>query len=186
MFGMLVWTIYVSIAGARATSIILRQPLCVDPTEITPFEAIGRQSFYLALVFIGGTTLSLLLSAFEPRVFRDLGFWLLYFPITLVPIAIFFWAMLPTHRVLANAKANELLVVRRELRQASMQLLGRTQSPVANGAAQEIRALAVLEQRLQLARTWPYNTSMLRTLFVSVLVPGGLLLIRTLIDRYIQ
>lgn len=47
--------------------------------------------------------------------------------------------------------------------------------------SQHILALAALEGRLQAARTWPYNTPMLRTLFVSVLAPGALLLARWLL-----
>ena len=48
-------------------------------------------------------------------------------------------------------------------------------------AAPVLLALAALESRLQAARTWPYNTPMLRTLFVSVLAPGALLLARWLL-----
>ena len=49
--------------------------------------------------------------------------------------------------------------------------------------AQEISALAVLEQRLQAARTWPYDVGMLRTLFVSVLVPIFTMLGKLVIDK---
>ncbi len=48
--------------------------------------------------------------------------------------------------------------------------------------ASEINALAIYEQRLQGARTWPYNTGMLRTLFFSVLMPLGPVLIKIVID----
>jgi hypothetical protein len=37
----------------------------------------------------------------------------------------------------------------------------------------EINALAACESRLRAARTWPYNTGMIPTLFVSIVVPGG-------------
>lgn len=33
--------------------------------------------------------------------------------------------------------------------------------------------LVAYESRLRSARTWPYDTAMLRTLFLSVVVPGG-------------
>jgi hypothetical protein len=48
--------------------------------------------------------------------------------------------------------------------------------------AAEFNALAAYEQRLAGTRTWPYNTSMLRTLFVSFLVPLGSFLFKTVID----
>ena len=40
----------------------------------------------------------------------------------------------------------------------------------------DISALIAYEERLQAARTWPYNTAMLRTLFFSIIVPAGLAL----------
>ncbi len=46
----------------------------------------------------------------------------------------------------------------------------------------EINALEACIRRLQMARTWPYNTSMLRTLFFSVLIPGGTALARIIFD----
>ena len=39
--------------------------------------------------------------------------------------------------------------------------------------AAEINALAVYEDRLHAARTWPYNTAMLRALFFSLIIPGA-------------
>ncbi len=39
--------------------------------------------------------------------------------------------------------------------------------------AEEINALVSYEERVQEARTWPYNTGMLRTVVVSVILPAG-------------
>jgi hypothetical protein len=60
MFTMLAWVVYVSVAGSRLMTVVHRQPLHVDPLDATPFEAIGRQALLLALVFVGGLTLSIL------------------------------------------------------------------------------------------------------------------------------
>jgi len=181
LFGLLAWVIYVTVARTQVTAAILRAPLVVNPHDIGPFMAIGWQALLLALVFVGGITLSLLFSALEPGVFGQLGFWLIYLPIALAPVAVFFLAMRPTHRVLARAKTHELAAVRAELRRVEGQLLAglaEGQDPGALPAL--ISALGVLEQRLMVARTWPYNTAMLRTLFVSVLAPAALLLARKL------
>ncbi len=51
------------------------------------------------------------------------------------------------------------------------------------GLAQVTSALLAYEQRLTDARTWPYNTAMLRTLFLSVLVPAITILLKTLVER---
>ncbi len=185
--GLLAWVIYLTVARTQATATILRQPLMVDPTEISAFLVIGEQGLILALLFIGGMTLSLLfllLSAFDPGVFLQIDFWLIYIPLALMPVVIFFLAMRPTHRVLAEAKASQLLEVRRELRRASLRLLEHlAHDQDTYPVTQQIAALATLEQRLQVARTWPYNTTMLRTLFVSVMAPAALLIIRKVLER---
>ncbi len=181
LFGLLAWVIYVTVARTQVTAAILRAPLAVDPHDSGPFMAIGGQALFLALVFIGGITLSLLFSALEPGVFGQAGFWLVYLPIALAPVAVFFLAMRPTHRVLAAAKARELGGVRAALRGAEQRLLAQLAAGLEPGELPAlVSALAALEQRLLVARTWPYNTAMLRTLFVSVLAPGALLLVRKL------
>ena len=47
----------------------------------------------------------------------------------------------------------------------------------------EANLLMAYEQRLREARTWPYNTAMLRTLFLSVLVPIATILLQMIIKR---
>jgi hypothetical protein len=48
----------------------------------------------------------------------------------------------------------------------------------------DLHRLLAYEHRLADARTWPYSTAMLRTLFLSVLAPVLTALARTLIDRF--
>jgi hypothetical protein len=184
MYGLLAWTIYVSLASTRLTASILRQPLRVDPFDVAPFEAIGRQSLLLALVFIGGITLSLLFIIFQPEILRRMEFWLIYIPLALVPVIVFFLNMQPTHRVLAAAKERELKAVQRHIQRTCRNLVQRLDESQESGSlAAEINALVAYEEHLQGARTWPYNTAMLRTLFFSVLIPGGTMLGRWVMDK---
>ena len=172
MFGVLGWTIYVSFVGTRLTGAILRLPLRIEPLDTTPFEAIGRQSFLLALVFVGGITISLLSSVNDLGAIRDWRFWALYVPMISVPVIIFFLNMRPTHAVLAAAKNQELKAVRDQIistGKALMEHLANEQD--AAQPAQLMDALLAYEDRLKEARTWPYNTATLRTLFISVLFP---------------
>jgi hypothetical protein len=185
LFGLLAWVIYITVARTQVTATLLRQPLAVDPNDITAFLAIGQQALLLALVFVGGITLSLLSSALEPGVFLQIGFWLVYVPIALAPVAVFFLTMRPTHRVLAGAKLGQLEALRAELRRACRRLLdclAQDQDP--GNLPQQVSALIAMEQRLQTAPTWPYDTAMLRTLFVSVLAPAILLLVRWIIEHW--
>jgi hypothetical protein len=184
MYGLLGWTVYASIASTRLTSAILRQPLSINPLDTSPFEAIGRQSLLLALIFVGGITLSLLLSVQDPEVVREPAFWLSIGPLALAPVVIFFLTMRPTHHVLFAAKKQALSAVRAHIEQASLDLmerLARQEDTVQ--LAQVTNALLAYEHRLVDARTWPYNTAMLRTLFLSVLLPAITVLGKTLVER---
>ena len=183
MYTLLVWTIYVSIAGTRVIKNLLQQPLKIDPFDTTAFEPIGRQSLMISLVFVGGITLSLVFIGWDFSSFRQPVFWLVYIPLGLVPLILFFLNMLPTHRVLADAKAKELAAVRGQLQNACRKLLRKLEnSQDTNNTPNEISALAVYEKQLKETRTWPYNTAMLRTLFFSVLIPVGTLVGRIIVE----
>lgn len=100
MYGLLAIVIYGSLRSTRVTSALLRLPLRVDPLDVSPFEAIGRQSLLLSLVFVGGVTLSLLFIGVHPEIFLQWEFYVIYTPLISVSILVFFLNMAPTHRLL--------------------------------------------------------------------------------------
>jgi len=174
MYGLLGVVIYASLAGTRVTSALLRLPLRIDPLDVTPFEAIGRQSLLLALVFVGGVTLSLLFIGVHSEIFLKWQFYVIYAPLIIVPLLVFFLTMAPTHRRLQAARDGELRRVQSLIRREFSHMVQRMeQGDEATAGAQRVSALAAYESRLLQARTWPYNTTMLRTVFVSVLIPGA-------------
>ena len=182
MYGVLAWVIFVSIKSTRTNAILHRLPMQFDILNPTPFEAIGRQSLLLALVFIGGITLSLLFT-FQDANLSSPEFWLVNLIFVLFVVLIFFLSMRPTHQLLLAEKKRRLEPVQRHINlafQDLVQRLDRVQDP--GNLTGEINALEVYEQRLLAARTWPYNTSMLRTLFFSVLIPIGSILVRLAVD----
>ncbi|HSR48001.1 MAG TPA: hypothetical protein VLL77_08430 [Anaerolineales bacterium] len=184
MFGMLAWAALVSVFSTRILSVLLRQPLEVNPLDTRAFDAVGRSSLILALVFVGGTVLGILLSGFSFESLADARFWVTFLPMSFIPIGIFFLSTASTHRVMAAARNGELARVRRQLHSAGITLLHRLDegSPPGDATAQ-VTALLAYEQRLRDASTWPYNTAILRTLVVSVLIPLGTVLIRPLLER---
>jgi hypothetical protein len=183
MYTLLVWTIYISIASTRIISALLNQPLNVDPFNTKPFEPIGRQSLTIALVFVGGITISLIFIGLDFSSFRQPLFWLIYVPLAMVPVILFFLNMFPTHRVLADAKNAELTAVREQLHKSCRALLNKMEKGQETyDIPNEINALAVYEKQLKETRTWPYNTAMLRTLFFSVLIPVGTLVGRIIVE----
>ena len=184
MYGLLAWTIYASLVSTRLTTTLLRQPLRIGPFDAPALHAVGMQSLVLSLVFVGGMTISVIFSAFQSDVLRNPAFWLSYLPIVAVVVAVFFLNMPPAHRVLARARDDELKRVQQHIQRAGQDLLLRMEeNREAGSLATEISALAAYQQRLEAARTWPYNTAMLRSLFFSVLVPIITVLVRTVFDR---
>jgi hypothetical protein len=185
MYGLLAWIIYGSVASTRVHAELHQQKLHFDILDASPFNAIGRQSLLLAVVFVGGITLSFLL-AFQPENVVAPEFWLVYLVLIVATVLIFFLNMLPTHRALSMEKDRQLSNVQAHFRRASRSLMERMENDLTSGdrgdLAAEINALAAYEARLQAARTWPYNTTMLRTLFFSVLLPLGTMLARKLVD----
>ncbi|MCB0157529.1 MAG: hypothetical protein KDD83_05325 [Caldilineaceae bacterium] len=171
MFGLLAWVIAGSLVGTRLSSALLRRPLSVDIFDLAPFEPIGRQSLMLSFSFVVGTTISLLFaSSFAD--FLTVPNLIVYSVLVTVTVLVFFLNMRHTHRVLAQVKAEE----QDDAAQNISRLYRRLQEAARAGrddpdAAAELAAWLGMEQRLKLARTWPYNTEMLRALTVSVLTP---------------
>ena len=173
MFGLLAWTIYVVLAGTRLTLALHRQPLRIDIFDIKPFEPIGRQSLIAALAFVGGIVLGVVFG-FGPGSIYYWQNWLVLLLLALVPILVFFLNMRDTHHVLAAEKKRELAAVEGNILRACRTLMDCIErGEDAGGLAAEINALAVYEERVNAARTWPYNTRMLRTLLFSVVIPGA-------------
>jgi hypothetical protein len=182
MYGVLAWAIFVSISSTRLNAALHRQPMHFDILNPTPFEVIGRQSLLLALVFIGGITLSLLFT-FQDANLSSPEFWLVNLLLVLFVVLIFFLSMRPTYKLLLAEKKRRLEPVQRHINLACQDLVQHLEQGLNPGnLSGEINALEVYEQRLLSARTWPYNTSILRTLFFSILIPLGSILARLAVD----
>jgi hypothetical protein len=171
MYGVLSWMIFLATASTRINNSLHRQPLRVDILNTSPFEVIGRQSLLLALVFIGGITISLILS-FQDASITSIEFWLVYLILILITMTIFFLNMRPTHKVLQSEKNHELETLQEQINQSIRKMASRLKDEEEMGQiSAQINALVIYEQRLLGAQTWPINTSILRTLVFSVFVP---------------
>jgi hypothetical protein len=183
MYGLIGWVIYGSVKSSLTVQALLKQPLSIDPLDIRPFEPIGRQSLLLSLVFVGGLSLSMVFSGLQLANLTNPLVWLVYVPAILIPVVLFFLSMYPTARTIARARDAELATVQAHL----FRLCRRLSSSLDAGTetrplSEEILAMSVYERHLLEARTWPYETTTLRRLFVSVLVPGVTLAGKILID----
>lgn len=187
MLGLLGWTGYMSLAGTRVVGTLLRLPMQVDPLDRKPFEPIGRWSLAMAMAFVGGILIGLALGSYGTSALLNPRFWLLFLPLSLLPVVAFYLNMRPTHRVLSAARERALAQVQHQLRRSFPSLLERMQKGEPSGNLPwEVNALVAYEKELQDASTWPYNPAILRTLVVSVLVPTVTLLARRLFEVYIR
>jgi hypothetical protein len=136
----------------------------------------------LALVFIGGITLSLIFTYRDDRLVLP-EFWISNLVFVLFVLLIFFLSMRPTHLILAAEKKRTLTPVTSRINASCREMV--QQLEAGTGAGQlpaEISALLAYEARLQATRTWTYNVSILRTLFFSVFIPLISVLARLALD----
>jgi hypothetical protein len=183
MLGLLGVIIYSAVLGTRLTRALHAQPLRVDLFDPRPFRSVGRQSLTIALAFIGGVALSTLLTLGRLD-FTAWQNWAIYLVLTLVPVALFFFSMGDAHRVLAAEKDREMERVDRLIQDAGRSLVERLEAgDDVDALAASLNGLAVYETQLRTAGTWPYDTAMLRTLFVSMIAPAGIAVLRVAVDR---
>jgi hypothetical protein len=178
MFGLLGWAIYTALASTRLMAALHRQPLQIDIFDTKPFEPIGKQSLAISLVFVGGILLSMLfgIGQFDILAWQN---WVIYAVLALVIVLVFFLNMRGTHRVLAAAKEKELAAVQTNILNSSRTLMERiTAGKSGSSLGAEINALATYERRVAGTRTWPYDTTMLRTLFFSLVIPAAVELVK--------
>jgi hypothetical protein len=181
MFGLLAWLSYVSVAGTRLYSELHQQALEIDIFDLSPFEPIGRHALFTSLAFIGGCVISVLI--LDPLAGGlDAASLVLYGILAAVTFLVFFLSMRPTHTVLARAKARELKLAEQKIADTFSELKnaeaeGKAVDPISTRLNLWLR----YEDRVKKARTWPYNTPMLRTLFFSVLVPAVVSIIQRVI-----
>ncbi len=170
MYCLLGWFIYSSLSGTRLFAQLQRRRLKVNIFDLEPLEPIGRWSLGIALGYIGGNTLSLFFVA-EPGRLENI---IIYTPLVLAPVAVFFLNMMSTHRVMVEAKKRELKRVRVSLEAAYEALNERA-------AKREIKDLGALldsftawasvEQRVKEVPEWPYTESIMRSLVGLLFLP---------------
>jgi hypothetical protein len=183
MYGLLGVVIHGSTDRTRGFSSMLRRNLRIDPLDVAPFDAVGRHSLGLALMFVGGITLSLLFVWASPAVLVLREFWVVYAPLAAMPFVILFVNRLPTHQLLARARDRDLRRVDLLIRGGCADLVTKAEQGLeVSERSQRLLALTAYGPRLLQARTWPYDTAMLRTVFVSILVPGGTVVGRLILE----
>jgi uncharacterized membrane protein len=172
MFGFLAMVLQQSLAESRLTNHLQQGPLDFDIFYTSPFIPIGLHSLVVALAFIGGSTIVVFFSAVGRRPLNPVD-GVLHGILILLTLLIFFLPMRQTHSVLRQAKLAEQDSLRRHMADAYRRLEQMTLAEKQDilPFATEVSLWTQYEERLKEVSTWPYNAGMLRTLFVSILLP---------------
>ncbi len=172
MLAMLARVVYSSLRETGMVNAIQRRPLKFDILYITPFVPIARYSLRGSLAFIGGSTIAIIITTPWSIGFTmaDLVF---YGILVLVAGLVFFVPMLETHRVLRQARRDEMDAIRYKLAAAYRRLEALTPDKKEDILifSTEVNLWESYEQRIKDARTWPYDFGMIRTLVISTLIP---------------
>ncbi len=176
--GLTGWFIYSSLAGTRLFNELQCQPLDINIFDLKPVEPIGRWSLGIALAFIAGTTLSLLLA---PTFRIRLETIIIYGALILSPVLVFFLNMMNTRQAMVAAKKRKLDMVRDNLTAASQALEERAAEGQAGDLESLLNAVAAwvaYEERVKKVPEWPYTNEIRRNLVLSMLLSFAVFLVQ--------
>ncbi|UCC77104.1 MAG: hypothetical protein JSW37_01720 [Anaerolineales bacterium] len=183
-YGLLGWFVYGTATGSLLGA---GWDVAVDANvfELKSLEPVARWGLGIALSYVGGITLSLLL---VPEIPRSPETIVIYGVLTAVPLLAFFSSMASTHRIMAEAKEQELETVRSSLAAASTAL----KRCASEGRTEEMQVLFKLiagwgayEKQVEAVPDWPYTAQIRRSLLVSALLPGAVGIGRAVLLEYL-
>ena len=178
MMSMLGFVIFITLAEAALISKLHEYPMRVNLFDTTLFQALGRSSLTSALMMIGGNTLVVVV--LPSRYLLNVFALALIVGVVLLSIVAFFLNLRDTHRVMAEAKQNELKIVREKMSAAFGEL--KTHGTIAN--PEILPSWLAYEKRLEQVSEWPFNTDTIRSLVVSVFVPMAAFVGRWLLGQF--
>ena len=179
--GLLGLGIYSSLSGMRLFTGLQHHPLDINVFDLRPLEPIGHWSLSIALIFVGGSVLSLL---FFPQLTLNVEALVLYGTLILTPVLVFFLNMLSTRQTIVAAKKRNLDIARDNLAAASQAL----EEGEAKGQLEHTQALldsvaawVTYEKRVKEVPEWPYTAEIRRNLVLSTLLPLVVWIVREVV-----
>jgi MFS family permease len=179
--GLLGWTIYSSLSGMRLFTGLQHHPLNINVFDLRPLQPIGRWSLGIAVLYIGGSALSLL---FVPQMTLNVEAIVLYGILILTPVLVFFLNMLSTRQTIVAAKRRHLDMVRDNLAAASVALeegAAKGQPEYTDALLESAAAWITYEERVEKVPEWPYTADIRRNLVLSTLLPLAVWLAREVV-----
>ena len=181
MNGLLFWLIYETLAGVVHIARLSRQELKLDIFESELMTPIAKWSLGISLVFVGGTSLSLIFQTQE-----DLLRWqtiTMYVILIIVVILIFFLSMWSVHVAMARAKKRKLDLVRKNIVEVSRELEEKMSQGLLKGTDElsvNITSLATYQRMIQDIPAWPFSADTIRRLAASMLAPVAVFLVKVI------
>jgi hypothetical protein len=184
--GVLGLGVFSSIASIRLFSRLQLHKLNINIFDLKPLVPIGHWSLGIAMVFIGGSALSLL---FFPHLTPNVETLILYSMLILTPVLVFFLNMLSTRQTLVAAKKQKLDMARDNLAAASRALeqagtKGLTEQTKAQ--LDSIAAWVTYEKRVKEVPEWPHTSEIRRNLALSTLLPIAVWIIQQLANDLLK
>jgi len=173
LFGLMAWIIYSLMSGTRLFNELFHHTQDLNIFNVEPLEPIARLSLGVALILMGGITLSLLVvvPASSFNLFMNLQGIIIYGSLIISAILVFFLNMYSTHRALVRLKNQELRLVRLHLANISNAL--KVQPEQSRLVPREelssaITSWVTYEKRIKEISEWPYTSQIRRNLLISV------------------
>ncbi len=176
MFGLTGWFIYSALSGTRLFSEFQNRPLDINIFDLEALEPIGRWSLGIALTFIGGITISLLIGLPELSLnqLARIEAAVIYGSLITATLLVFFLNMVATRNIILVAKSRELAMVNSYLTGTSKGLHERKISSQYGNITLPPEGLLrwlAYEKRIQEVPEWPYTSRIRRSLLLSLLLP---------------
>jgi hypothetical protein len=183
--GLLGLGIYSSLSGMRLFTGLQQHPLEINVFDLRPLEPIGRWSLGTALVFLGGSVLSLF---FFPQLSANVETIIIYGILMLTVVLVFFLNMLGTRQTIVPANKRKLDMVRDHLVAASAALeeeAAKDQPEHTEALLGSVSAWVSYEERVKKVPDWPYTAEIRRNLVLSTLLPVAVLVVREVVLEFL-
>ena len=173
MNSMLFWLVYDTLASTVRIARLSRQAMKIDilfNTEL--LMPIARWSLGIAVGWVGGISLSLVFQTQESLLKgQTITLYAILVGVTVLGFLLSMWS---TRNTIAKVKRRELVLARKHLAAASLELKDRTaQGRIEGmeGLSSTMASWATYQKLVQDTPTWPFDVNIMRRLLASTIAP---------------
>jgi hypothetical protein len=178
------WLIYDASVGIVRVSRLSRRDLKLNILDTETLAPVAVWSLSTSLAFVGILTLAIIMDVSQTaKIVLDFKFFLGYGFLVGTTLLIFFFSMWSVHGAMSEARNSKLTLARKHLAKISRELEDRVAKRQREGMIElssTFTAWTTYKREVQEAPTWPFNAVIIRRLFVSILTPGLVYLVKIL------